>query len=50
MREVNSLRKAPTASQINFVDISGDSYDPAQHANISYEEVRKPHMHSNVLL
>ncbi|KAK9811054.1 hypothetical protein WJX73_009515 [Symbiochloris irregularis] len=38
MREVNSLRNAPRADNINFVDIASDSYNPAEHADISYEE------------
>lgn len=40
MREVNSLRKAKGASNINFVDVAADDYDPYQHANIGFEEVR----------
>lgn len=38
MREVNSLRKAKGASNINFVDVAADDYDPYQHANIGFEE------------
>lgn len=39
MREVNMLRKRDKGvGKIDFVDISSDSYDPADNANLSYEQ------------